>query len=136
MTDEEKKGEKKKMKITVIELLNKIAKGEMPDIIKHKGIVYKYEKNETEEGYVGIDNQGYYYSLSDIIEGSKERLNEEVEIVEEIDIQNLKGIELTGTTTSKDNDIRLAYSLIHECESKLNEFLLAIKQLDNKIKEK
>lgn len=55
---------------------------------------------------------------------------------EEIDIQNLKGIEKTATTMSTDDDLRIAYSLIHECENKLNEYLLAIKQLDNKMKEK
>lgn len=76
----------------IIDLFFKIVNDkEIPGKIKHKGLIYEYQKEDRD--YVYIDKNSYYTwfineTISDIT-----CLNDEVEIIEEqqdIDIQDIK----------------------------------------------
>jgi translation elongation factor P/translation initiation factor 5A len=107
----------------IIDLLNKIANGEeVPKKIKYKDFEYIYAK---EIGwYRRIDDVGTY----DEWFINKNRLNDEVEIIEEqeeIDIQSIKELEPLEDYEVDKTDVRLNRELI-------NKILQWAKQLDKK----
>ena len=109
--------------IKVIDLLNKISNGEeVPKKIKVFNHIFKRKLDIDGLSYY-LDLDGYLPLLS-FISGTA-TLNTEVEIIEEepeIDIQGIEELEKkTGCA---------------ESNSKINELIKAIKQLDKKIKEK
>jgi len=124
--------------IKVIDLLNKIANGEeIPKKIKVKDYIFIWKVSDNGTGYYNVkEDTGYYWLENYVSLDNSEDLNTEIEIIEEepeIDIQKLKGIEKTSTTISTDNEVRIAYSLIHDCENKINDLTKAVKQLDKRI---
>ena len=71
----------------VIDLLNKIAKGEEePKKIKYHTRIYEYNDLEDDYSYFMIDH--YEYLLDNI--NTFQQLNDEVEIIEEKDIEELE----------------------------------------------
>ena len=117
------------MKITVIDLLNRIAKGEKPEKIKIDDDVYIFNDSaisidslyRTENGLNGID----WLAQKDLA------LYDIVEIIvedPEIDIQDIKEVEIE---TIANLDGQAPFRL----KNKINELIRAIKQLDKQIKE-
>ena len=93
----------------VIDLLNKIANGEeVPKKINYNGVIFKYVDN-----YCYCTEYGSY-NLSDYIYTNKDRLNDEVEILDEplkieIGLNTMKainsGMELTLTPSKNEKKI-------------------------------
>lgn len=114
--------------IKVIDLLNKIANGEeIPEKIKWKGIEFDYDKDL--EDYCDDSYCSLLYKMVSGLRGL-DILDYEVEIIEEqeeIDIQSIEEIEsaMNGNECVIDNRIWT-----------LNQVIKAVKQLDEKIKEK
>lgn len=82
-------------KIKIIDVINKIANGEVPKAIKYHNKIYKYVKNEEEEGYLNADFGGDW--LINIIPWDNiKELNQEVEILED-NTEEIEEIELIGT---------------------------------------
>ena len=119
----------------IIDLLNKIAKGEeVPEEIKYYGFIWKLNKNEVEY-YNDCDTPLFNQYLDTSIIDS---LNDEVEIIEEqeeIDIQEIEKFEIdkndfiqTNLGAFKTRKMDIAFL------SKINELVQAVKQLDNKLK--
>lgn len=69
-------------KMTVIQLLNKIANGENPKKIKYHDDVYEFDCYEGEWGYVNKEYCRYKWFANEIDCDLKEQLNDEVEIIE------------------------------------------------------
>ena len=114
--------------IKVIDLLNKIANGEeVPKEIKRWKETYLLNVNH---GFITCTSEsGYQLDLLQI-------LNDEVEIIEEseqeIDIQAIE--ELWANRVGDSNQCRDDFMLKNR--DKINELIRAVKELDNKIKEK
>lgn len=73
-------------KLTIIQLLNKIAKGEeVPKKIKYKEDIYEYYKSSETIDYRYLDEetQGYGYLSSCIDYDTFSCLNDEVEVIED-----------------------------------------------------
>lgn len=69
-------------KIKIIDVINKIANGEIPKAIKYHNKIYEYVKNEEEEGYLNADFGGDW--LINVIHWDDiKELNREVEILED-----------------------------------------------------
>lgn len=120
----------------IIDLLNKIAKGEIPKRIKYKEIIYEYKKTKIGTGYVNTDEENWYKWFSDeYMLDSKEDLNNEVEILEDEEIK-----EITQTSTidySKNKkEMITAYGLIHICENKINEIIRVVNKMQKENKTK
>lgn len=116
------------MKTTIIELLNKLSKGEIPKKIKLDNDVYKYD--EAQEDYYNDDIGIVNWLFDDYIIGVKQ-LDYEVEIIEEteeIDIDSIEEVNVTDRGMDTDDCI-LYY------EDKMNELIKAVKQINNKLKE-
>ena len=114
--------------IKVIDLLNKIANGEIPSEIKYKNRIYKYDSNEKDYMHEDVFNC-YDYLIGNNFK-DLDNLNDTVEIIEEqeeIDIQSIEEIEpaMNGNAYVIDNKTWT-----------LNQVIKAVKQLDKKIKEK
>ena len=117
-------------KLTVIQLLNKIANGEeVPERIKVDNIIYRYENwehfyytdNEAREDLLAI---GKDYSTNDF-------LNWNVEIIEEqqdIDIQAIKKFIIPEIAKNEEVDM-------WDNRIMINKLIQAVKQLDKKIRE-
>ena len=93
----------------VIDLLNKIAKGEIPKKIKCKEMIFSYKDTIHGTGYLNIDEAGHYNWFEDYIEvESKEALNKEVEILEdeEIDIQEIEEYKTNYSERCIDVEVR------------------------------
>ena len=103
----------------IIDLLNKIANGEIPIKIEYKNKIYIYQENEQDYAYI---EDGYYnWLLSDGTDMSF--LNEEVELIEdEIDIDSMKKIDYNDRFYRTDNI------------DKINELVQVVKQLNKEIK--
>ena len=67
----------------VIDLWNKIAKGENPKKIKYYDDVYEFDCYEGEWGYVNKEYCRYKWFANEIDCDLQEQLNDEVEIIEE-----------------------------------------------------
>ena len=127
-------------KIKVIDLLNMIAEGkEVPKRIKINNILYYWDIDDRcyidEDTDNWVDNIDLKWLEGRISIDSKKDLNLEVEIIEvepEIDIQ---GIKLLNGTMLKNVD-ETTFKAIADIGNKVGELILAIKQLDNKLKEK
>lgn len=113
--------------IKVIDLLNKIANGEeVPKFIEHKDIIYEYDK-EAKIYYEVNQNIGIYMAFDTY------ELNDYIEIIEEqqdIDIQEIIGLDLEKYQFDITDEFAVDITL------KINQLLDAVKQLDEKIKEK
>lgn len=70
-------------KMTIIQLLNKIANGENPKKIKYYDDVYEFDCYEGEWGYVNKEYCRYKWFAKEIDCDLQEQLNNEVEIIEE-----------------------------------------------------
>ena len=105
--------------IKVIDLLNKIAKGEeVPKKIKIRDKIYEYKYTTNGTGYVTEDWDWF----NDMMFDEQLTLNMDVEIIEEqeeIDIQEIKEITSFGIKQNQDG---------------INLLIRAVKQLDNKLK--
>ena len=103
----------------IIDLLNKIANGEIPIKIKYKNKIYIYQ--EDEQDYADMEDGYYNWLLSDSTDMSF--LNEGVELIEdEIDIDNIE--ELTQNCFDDWTEAK-----------KINELVQAVNQLNKEIKE-
>ena len=129
----------------IIELLNKIANGEeVPKKIKVS--CYEFEWRERGRYYANTTKGNYQTLLQDWLNNAN-KLNSEVEIIEdeeEIDIQSIE--EIVGNTDVRMNNKEISaedyfYTItnivlsINELKNKQNESLKAVKQLDKNIKE-
>lgn len=112
------------MKITIIELLNKIANKEgLPERIKYKGVIYGLKgtlyinDNETDR-------------LMDFLYADFRNLNDEVEILEDEEIKELDKRRLDGLDGFTLIEIEEAYI------DKINEIIRVVNKMqqDNKIK--
>ena len=105
--------------IKVIDLLNKIANGEeLPRRIKYKGFEYSYYSDICWYGRINHIGEFDDWFIS------KDRLNNEVEIIEEepeIDIQSIQEVTSFG---------------IKQNQNAINELIKAVKQLDDQINNK
>lgn len=115
--------------IKIIDLLNMIAKGEeLPKKIKIYGEEFSLEENSKCYSYYDW-NMGIKHFLFARL--NNESLNNEVEILDEedeIDIQRIEEIDLESVIPSDDKS---GIALLH-----VNKLIKAVKQLDNKLKEK
>lgn len=115
----------------IIDLLNMIAKGEkMPKRIKYNGEILEY--NNATQDYEGISKTGtgdfFNYLFTNF--STEDFINDEVEILEdteEIDIQSIEEIECPMSGNAE---------IIDDRTWTLNQVVKAVKQLDNKLKEK
>ena len=114
----------------VIDLLNKITKGEIPKKIKYRNATYIYDEKQEDYGFFFIDH--YEYLLDDIRIISQ--LNNEVEIIEdkpkhieelkEFDFGTFKGMtpyevfEATMEEYKKFNELRKAVNYLLDKEGK------------------
>ena len=114
----------------IIDLLNKIANGEIPIKIEYKNKIYIYQENEQDYAYI---EDGYYnWLLSDGTDMSF--LNEEVELIEdEIDIEAIQ--KLDEWVISRNGEVTQTEGKILEIGNKVNELVQAVKQLNKEIKE-
>jgi transcription antitermination factor NusA-like protein len=109
----------------IIDLLNKIAKGEeVPKKIKYRNDIY-----------ILIDNYCYYcdetnLNLSDGLYAEQSRLNDEVEIIEELEEKKIpEKLDLYEETQNiiRENNYKLVYHDIHKCivslECKYNQLI-------------
>lgn len=69
--------------IKIIDLLNKIANGDIPTKIKYKDIVYKYDNYAGDCGYVDMTQAPYKWFEKEIDCDVQDYLNDEVEILED-----------------------------------------------------
>lgn len=69
--------------IKIIDLLNKIANGDIPTKIKYKDIVYKYDNYKGDCGYVDMTQNPYKWFEKEIDCDVQDYLNEEIEILED-----------------------------------------------------
>ena len=115
--------------IKVIDLLNKIANGEIPSEIKYKNRIYKYDSNEKDYMHEDVFNC-YDYLIGNNFK-DLDNLNDTVEIIEEqqdIDIQSIEEIkDIFIENSSCGEDVKYL-------ARKYNEILKWAKQLDKKIK--
>lgn len=74
----------------IIDLLNKIAKGEKPKKIKYYDDVYEFDCYEGEWGYVNKEYCRYKWFANEIDCDLQEQLNDEVEIIEDKKIEKLE----------------------------------------------
>lgn len=116
-------------KIKVIDLLNKIANGEIPKAIIYQNIIYKYIKNEFGGGYLhtSFDNETnceeFDWLVDDIHWDSIEDLNKEIEILED----NTEKIEELYDYRTGEND--LYNDNFDDFFRKINELVRAVNQL-------
>ena len=122
----------------IIDLLNMIAKGEeMPKRIKYNGEILEY--NNATQDYEGISKTGtgdFFYYLFTNNFSTEDFINDEVEILEdteEIDIQSIEKLPKIIHISVDDASVRTGFNNIIDNQ---NVILRAIKQLDNKLKEK
>ena len=108
----------------IIDLLNKLANGEVPKKIKYDNDIYEYNKDYQDYGYfnTGIDR---YITLIENELNSVFNLNEEVEIIEDTPKEDKK-IEKLETYKDRNNDIFLdnlcyKYVPIHKDSLSFNE---------------
>lgn len=120
-------------KITVIELLNKIANGEdVPQEIRYNGDNYlrKYDKIENCYYYDGL-----YNTLSNIIYLDSSDLNDEIEIIEDTD-NKIEKIDVRYGLKEEDvgfeNETYLL-AVVGEQATKINEIIDYINNNDNHI---
>ena len=127
------------MKIKVIDLLNKIAKGEeVPEKIRYNAIVYQKDNDGDIDFYIGNNHNGTLF-LEKL--GDTNELNDEIEIIEE---KPKKIEELTNTIeyfiTYEDERLKEDISLI--CKrlitniDKINELTKAVNYLLEKESDK
>lgn len=118
----------------VIDLLNMIANGEdVPIRIKYCGRIYQL--NGAESNYLLEDSEDIIF-LTDKIHEYRYWYNSEVEILEDeekIDIQNIEELPKIISITPNESSVRTEFNNIIDNQ---NAILNAIKQLDNKLKEK
>ena len=111
----------------VIDLLNKIANGEeVPERIKVDNIIYRYENWEhfyytDNEAREDLLVRGKDYSTNDF-------LNWNVELIEEQQDIDIQGIEEFSSEYTMNN-------IEFQLQDKINQILLAVKQLDKRQKE-
>ncbi len=119
----------------VIDLLNKIANGEeVPKKIRVS--CYEFEYNEEVNAYFDVEENSAYQSLIQNWLNNSNKLNSEVEIIEEqqdIDIQSIE--DLPKWVIRRDGEITQQEGKRLEMAYKINELAQAVKQLDKKIKE-
>ena len=110
-------------KITVIELLNKIANGEdLPKKIKVKNHIFEWVDIDKGKGYHSIEGKDWIIWLEELISlDTKEDLNETVEILED----NIEEIE------ELPDDIDEFGWL--EVKDKINELVKAVKEMRKEI---
>lgn len=109
----------------IIDLLNKIANGEIPIKIKYKNKIYIYQ--EDEQDYACIEDGYYNWLLSNGTDISF--LNEEVELIEdEVDIDNIEKVAIVNTSY-KHTPCDMKF-----IAKKFNELISAVKQLNKEIK--
>jgi len=110
--------------IKVIDLLNKIANGEIPNKVKYKDRIYVWDE-EYENYHVEYENWWLHPEYK--------KLNDTVEIIEEqqdIDIQSIEDIkDIFIENASCGEDVKYL-------ARKYNDLIQAVKQLDKQIKEK
>ena len=112
--------------IKVIDLLNKIANGEVPEKIKvNEKFIYEYD---------GIDykSENGKYLFDSYIEITKEDMNMEVEIIEDTPKENKKILEELQTYKDSNNEIYLdnycyKYMPIHKDSLSFNEQVIVDK---------
>lgn len=110
-------------KIKMIDVINKIANGEIPKAIKYHNKIYKYVKNEEEEGYLNADFGGDW--LINIIQWDDiKELNQEVEILED----NTEEIETIDDVIHLDSFVEVENDLT-EVRKKINELVRTINQM-------
>lgn len=109
----------------VIDLLNKIAKGENPKKIKYYDDVYEFDCYEGEWGYVNKEYCRYKWFAKEIDCDLQEQLNDEVEIIEEDKKIEYLSYEET-TLWADDEDDKIPLETIVKFDNK---------ELVNKIKE-
>ena len=86
----------------VIDLLNKIANGDIPKKIKYDGTIYIYDNYKGDKGYVDKTQFPYKWFEKEIDCDVKQYLNDEVEILEEKKIPekleefDIQGLEVSG----------------------------------------
>lgn len=109
----------------IINLLNKIANGEIPIKIKYKNKIYIYQEDEQDYAYI---EDGYYdWLLSDVTDMSF--LNEEVELIEdEVDIDNIEELDAYETVETYD------WQDVDTNRITINELIKWAKQADKEIK--
>lgn len=117
----------------VIDLLNMIANGEeMPKRIKYNGVILKYMQDAQDYSGIESTGSGSFFNYLFVNFVTKNFINNEVELLEEeeIDIQSIKELEYIDQYEIIDNkDVKLNRDAIKQLTR-------AIKQLDNKLKEK
>lgn len=139
--------------IKVIDLIQKIANGEIPSKIKYDDKIYEYKKTNKGTGYLHITElDSYYWFASDNDFDDTTFLNDTVEILKEqqdIDIQELEELEIIGTLKSVSTKVSREENLKRIDETEVNNFykindiikqqnkiLQWAKQLDKNIKDK
>lgn len=118
----------------VIDLLNMIANGEkIPKKIKYAG--YEFFKSNDCRYYTFFDEENYQANhLMEYLRCGD--MNDEIKILEdaeEIDIQSIEELPKIIYISLNESDIRTEFNNIIDNQ---NTILNAIKQLDNKLKEK
>lgn len=105
------------MKIKIIDLLNRIAKGEKPKKIKYYDDVYEFDCYEGEWGYVNKEYCRYKWFAKEIDCDLQEQLNDEVELIEED--KKIEMLELSNATINE-----------QEIEFKINEIIEVLNERD------
>ena len=116
-------------KMTVIQLLNKIANGEeAPKRIKTKNDIWVYDDRDCEGiDYRASDDRGYMFEVYTRI--NKGDLNEEVEIIEDEEIIEDKEIEKLNwfkndmKYVSGETDIESVINIILDMQDTINEII-------------
>ena len=115
----------------IIDILNKMAKGELEDgfEFKYDNDTYKYNKKEDE--IVSVEYGfclGNYYKVENILNDEVEIIEENKEI-EELEIQSIKEYEdyIIDMARTDEN--------VKDLARKINEIIKAVKQLDIRVKE-
>ena len=107
----------------VIDLLNKIAKGETPQKIRHWGTTYIFDEYRGDWGYVDKSIQPYRWFFKEFNCDLEKDLNSEVEIIEEE-----KKIEKFITDCCI-HDIKGAEHNINLLKDKVDELIDAVNEL-------
>ena len=114
----------------IIDLLNKIAKGEeVPKNIKYIGYIFEYDTNhERYEAYIDgeIYTLGEYVNINDSLNDEAEIIEEEKKIPEKLMPTSLKGID------NLDEKIEISHIDTISAIDKINELIDEV----NKLKEK
>ena len=120
--------------IKIIDLLNMISRGEeMPEKIIYGNEILKYNKDSQD--YMGLSRtgSGSLFNYLFVNKCTNSFINETIKILEEqeeIDIQSIEEIHrLFIESSTSDDDVKFL-------ARKYNEMLQAVKQIDNKLKEK